>query len=317
MKKGQRNSNIELMRIICILLVIAGHYYYHGVWENGISPENTIFLKIFGGGSKLAVNCFVLITGYFGANIESKRVISLIRDRWFYSIFLTIILVVIGISDLSGKLLIRTLFPLVTCRHNYITVFVMLYFFIPFINKWIATLGKKNLEKFLIITLIFISILPTLYPGFSNNTYAYIFWMIILFCIGRYMGEYHLQLPWKSIFLIAIGVLMICTFVIEPRVGMYGENYAIGMQYSFPLLVASVSLLGIFINLKMPYNKTINWLAKSTFAVYILHDDPDVRVYIWKNLFHNSSFGQQSNLWIHFIVTLLIIYFVCIIVDKV
>ena len=128
MEKTMRNSNVELMRIICILMVIAGHYYYHGGWNEGISTGNTIFLKIFGGGSKLAVNCFVLITGYYGKNIQAKRVVSLIRDRWFYSIFLTIALVSFGITELGPKLLCKTLFPILTCRHNYITVFVMLYF---------------------------------------------------------------------------------------------------------------------------------------------------------------------------------------------
>ena len=29
--KKQRNSVIELLRILCILMVIAGHYYAHGV----------------------------------------------------------------------------------------------------------------------------------------------------------------------------------------------------------------------------------------------------------------------------------------------
>lgn len=50
MKTKQRDSNIELMRILCILMVIAGHYYYHGGWENGLSPTNEVFLKVFGGG---------------------------------------------------------------------------------------------------------------------------------------------------------------------------------------------------------------------------------------------------------------------------
>ena len=50
MDNVQRKSNIELMRILCILLVVGGHYYYHGGWNEGLSVSNTIFLKIFGGG---------------------------------------------------------------------------------------------------------------------------------------------------------------------------------------------------------------------------------------------------------------------------
>lgn len=316
MKTKQRDSNIELMRILCILMVIAGHYYYHGGWENGLSPTNEVFLKVFGGGSKLAVNCFVLITGYFGANIQTKRVIPLIRDRWFYSVFLTTVLVTFGICSLNAKLLIKTVFPLFMCRHNYITVFVMLYFFIPFINKAISKLSKRDYEKFLIVSVFFISILPSIYPTFGNNTYSYLSWMILLYCIGRYLGTYKPKLPWNWIFIISISVLLLLTLCIEPRLSFYPENYAIGTQYSFPLLVASTSMLGIFSQLKITKNKIINGLAKSTFAVYILHDDPNVRSYIWKNFFHNSEFGQSGYLWIHFFCTVLFIYLVCILIDK-
>ena len=317
MDNVQRKSNIELMRILCILLVVGGHYYYHGGWNEGLSISNTIFLKIFGGGSKLAVNCFVLITGYFGANIKTKRVLPLIRDRWFYSLFLTAVLVGGGICNLDTKLAFKTLFPLLSCRHNYITVFVMLYFFIPFINTTIAALGRKNFEKFLAVAILFISVIPSVYPSYANNTYAYIFWMIVLFCIGRYMGTYEPNLPWRIMLVGSILNLMILTFLVEPHIGMYSENYFIGMQYSFPLLVASVSLLGVFVQWELAYNRVINSLAKSTFAVYILHDDPNVRGYIWSSIFHNSDFGHSDYLWIHFVCTIFLVYVVCIMVDKV
>lgn len=317
MQKAQRSSNIELLRIVCILMVIAGHYYCHGGWTEGLSPANTIFLKIFGGGSKLAVNCFVLITGYFGAQIETKRVLPLIRDRWFYSVFLTIVLVAAGISSLNAKLLFKTVFPLLSCRHNYITVFVMLYFFIPFLNAGIAALGKKGLEKFLIVAIGFTSIIPTVYPAYANNAYAYLFWMMLLFCIGRYVGTYKPAWPWKTLLAVSVLVLMVLVLVLEPHVGFYSENRATTVQYSFPLLVASVSTLGVFSHLKMRYNKVINGLARSTFAVYILHDDPDVRAYIYDNLFHNSNYGQSPYLWLHFICVVALIYLVCVAIDKV
>ena len=297
-------------------MVIAGHYYCHGGWTEGLSPANTIFLKIFGGGSKLAVNCFVLITGYFGAQIETKRVLPLIRDRWFYSVFLTVVLVTGGICSLDGKMIFRTLFPLLSCRHNYITVFVMLYFFIPLLNSIISKLEKRVFEKLLLTTIFFVSIIPSVYPKYANNTYAYILWMIILYGIGRYLGTYEPTLPWKLLLAVSILALLMLTFLVEPNIEIYSENYFTGTQYSFPLLVASVSLFSIFAKWKMKYNDFINRVAKSTFAVYVIHDDPDVRAYIWSNVFHNSEFGHSSYLWIHFFGTVFLIYTICVVVDK-
>ena len=133
-EKKERSSNIELMRILCILFVMGGHYYTHGIQYEDTTFWNEVFLKIFGGFSKFGVNCFVLVTGYFGEKLTTRRIIPLIKDRWFYSVFLSIILLATGISKFSIKLGLKTLFPLILCRHNYITVFVVLYFFIPYLN---------------------------------------------------------------------------------------------------------------------------------------------------------------------------------------
>lgn len=66
-KEGARSSNLELMRIILMLIIIAHHY----VVNSGITAcfnfsnitANMIFLQIFGMGGKIAINAFVMITG--------------------------------------------------------------------------------------------------------------------------------------------------------------------------------------------------------------------------------------------------------------
>lgn len=46
---AKRESNIELMRIACILLVIAHHYAVHGSW--GGKPYNQQILRVLYNGS--------------------------------------------------------------------------------------------------------------------------------------------------------------------------------------------------------------------------------------------------------------------------
>lgn len=66
---GHRESNIELFRIISMLLIVAHHY----VMNSGISElmlDNqlvfkSIFFYLSGAWGKTAINCFVMITGYF------------------------------------------------------------------------------------------------------------------------------------------------------------------------------------------------------------------------------------------------------------
>ena len=67
-----RDSNIELYRIISMLLIVA-HYYvvnsgltYGGgpIYKDALSFPS-LFLLVFGAWGKIGINCFVLITGYF------------------------------------------------------------------------------------------------------------------------------------------------------------------------------------------------------------------------------------------------------------
>lgn len=65
----QRNSNLELFRILVMLSIIAHHYVVNsGVWSEIQATEptaNSLFYYIFGMWGKTGINCFVLITGWF------------------------------------------------------------------------------------------------------------------------------------------------------------------------------------------------------------------------------------------------------------
>ena len=67
--KENRESNIELYRIVLMLLIIAHHYVVNSglldvIYNNQLSA-NSIFWSIFGAWGKVGINCFLLITGYY------------------------------------------------------------------------------------------------------------------------------------------------------------------------------------------------------------------------------------------------------------
>lgn len=67
--KRERNSNLEILRIISMLIIIAHHYVVcSGIMVNfdlNNLSAHTIFLQIFGSWGKTAINAFILISGYF------------------------------------------------------------------------------------------------------------------------------------------------------------------------------------------------------------------------------------------------------------
>ena len=68
-----RNSSIELLRIVSMVLIALFHFSVHSAWpENGpLAPDTAVEMLSFGG--KIGVNRFVLITGCFAATRNETR----------------------------------------------------------------------------------------------------------------------------------------------------------------------------------------------------------------------------------------------------
>lgn len=82
----QRSSNLELYRIIVMMLIVAHHYVVlsglagtEGVLNHDPLSVNSIYLYLFGMWGKTGINCFMLITGYFmcTSNISWRKFIKL------------------------------------------------------------------------------------------------------------------------------------------------------------------------------------------------------------------------------------------------
>ena len=84
--KKQRESNFELLRIVCMALIVLHHLSVHGnIVLESITKVNGLFLTVFSSVGKLAVNVYVLISGYF--LINSKFKFSKLLDLVFQTVF--------------------------------------------------------------------------------------------------------------------------------------------------------------------------------------------------------------------------------------
>lgn len=78
--KVPRSSNLELYRIICMLMIVAHHYVVNSGVRAADGPMmadptamNSIFLLLFGAWGKTGINCFLMITGYFMCGLVRLR----------------------------------------------------------------------------------------------------------------------------------------------------------------------------------------------------------------------------------------------------
>lgn len=100
MYKNQRNSNLEILRIISMIFIITHHWARHGFEDIALLTSNVNTYLIYSGTvfGEIGVDIFILISAYFMINSKFtfKKLLTLCGEVWFYSIgilllFLTIL----------------------------------------------------------------------------------------------------------------------------------------------------------------------------------------------------------------------------------
>lgn len=192
----ERDSNLELYRIIAMLAIIAHHYVVNSnlLLENGpiysdINNWRSLFLLVVGGWGKIGINCFVLITGYFmcKSRITAKKFVRLLTQFYFYKIIIFVFLAIIGFQQLTGKEIIKALLPIKSVSDGFISCFFIFYLLIPFLNKLVNHLTEKE-------HVILLAILITVYVGIGTLplkvTFNYVTWFSVLYLTSSYVALY-------------------------------------------------------------------------------------------------------------------------------
>ena len=333
LRGGIRSSNIELFRILSMLIIVAHHYVVNsGLWACIDSQPNLhfrdYFLLIFGWGGKTGINCFVLITGYFmcASNITKKKFCKLVEEVYFYNIIIWCLFFAIGYERFSVKGLLKVLFPFFTVADNFTSCFLLFYLLIPFINKLIHVLTEK--EHYLLMVWCFgvYVVLPSFAK--ANVIFNYVTWFVILFVIAAYMRFYpkkwfsslkitgimavvSLTLSWASVVVMAMISRMTGKTIWLAYFFVSDSNKVLA-------LTTAISAFLFFKNLKLEYNNVINTVAASTFGVLLIHANSDtMRRWLWQDVGNNVAVYESGNIIGHAIICVLLIYTICTIIDIV
>lgn len=77
-----------------------------------------------------------------------------------------------------------------------------------------------------------------------------------------------------------------------------------------------VSMFLFFKDLKMKNNRWINKIATATFGVLLIHGNSDaMREWLWGDVLKNESFYNSSYMWLHALLSVLLVYLVCVAID--
>ena len=297
---------MEALRILAMFMVIVLHYLDKGgLLTPSVEPfgAHSYMAWLVESFSIVAVNIYVLITGYFmcKSSLKISRLLQIICQVLWYSMLIPIMLVLLGnikMSTFGTYDLLQFVFPIHMKQYWFVTSYVILMLFVPMINLAIKHMNQRQL---LLVTCLFVafetlpkSILPVKFTTDEAGNNA--LWIICLYLIGAYIRLY--GIPFfrnflRSMLVYVIGSLGMFSSLIVMRVlyfkaDVFGNNLNLGYHYNHILcLAASVALFYAFLHISIPDGKIsrgITMVSPYVFGVYLLHEHILVR-YEWVKWF--------------------------------
>lgn len=342
MEGNKRQANFELLRIVAMLMIISLHYLVKG-WVIAASNEPLVikenptgaFAWLIEAFCIVAVNCYVLISGYFGVESvwKPRRVISLLCQVLFYSLSIPCVLLLIGAESAKKMELydwIGCVLPIETEHYWFATAYLIMYLFAPLLSAGIRQMEKRRLQIVILLLLSFFSLGKTIFPVFLvTDRSGYDFgWLMCLFVVAGYIRMY--GIPWlekrshavAAYLLSSFGIWLFALFLnlIESKFDAF--TYYINMLYAYNhllCLIGAVSLFYVFKNMQIREGRfadMVRKVAPYTFGVYLLHEHNLVR-YEWMNWLGVEKVRESFLFVPHMIGCVLLVYAVGTAVDAV
>lgn len=323
----QRQSNIELLRIVAMLFVLILHA--NGIalglpqQEDCISSPWLSFLRFsIESLCIVCVNVYVLISGWFGINATPHKLIGFIFTCLFYSLLLTsAIWIVKGFPTMSLKTVAGCF--LFGQDYWFANSYMLLYIISPALNSLFDYSSRKTVRVTVFAFLLMMVTFGWLHtmPEFKNGSSTISF--IGLYMLGRYLRVYVFGIDGKSVNkVVSLSAYLICSLLLAMMAFIVfrgGFNYYVSrcvFSYLNPLtILASVFLFLLFKELKITSN-SVNFIARSSFAVYLFYLSP----FIWEKYLRlcrdiNSQCGLVAPLVIAGLVV--IVFALGVLVDQI
>lgn len=307
-KSRMRDSGIELLKVIAVVLIVISHVVLTLTTENEYIPYNDYLLDCTHATTNGTVLLLAVIR-HFGAlgnwiffvasawflldstKASGKKIMEMLLDIWVISVlFLGITLLLRG--EVSGKLFLFSLLPTTFENNWYLTCYLLFYPLHPYLNQLIAAMTQKEHLKM-------ISVLTVLYIGFNFIKGRFFFpnmlllWSsvyLILAYIKRYCIGVYSSAKVNGILLLcgaagAVGIVLL-TDLLGLKLAALSDQLLRWVSNFNPFLIL-IAITAFGLARKNHFkNKNVNHIAKCAMLIYIIHENILLRTYVRPYLWH-------------------------------
>jgi len=325
MTKKVRQSNVELLRIITMILVMITHANFRALSAptvaDAVTEPSSAFLRLLTESfSIICVNVFVLISGWFGIKFNWKKLTEFLFQVLFYGFIIYLIISIINPERLKA---FKTVFMTGPKNYWFVKCYLFLYIISPILNAFVEKASKNDFKILLILFFTMQAIYgwatdgATWYnKGYSGISFAG------LYLLARYVRLYPTK--WFShsikfdlvVYLSFVVLNTLLSFILTK----YGHTILSSKLFFYTspfVILASIHFLLIFTKFTIT-SKTINWIAASCFAIYLTHSNSFLAKPCYDNLIRNWFQNETTMNFILFTVILMFcIFWISILSDKI
>ncbi len=302
-KIQQRDSSLDLVRIVAFIGVISVHFFLHnGFYETVVVGKTMFAMTLLRSFFMYCVPLFLMLSGYLMNRKKLSKsyylgVIQIVAVYIIASIFcLAYTSTSEPVSILSG---IRGILDFSAAKYSwYIEMYLGLFLLIPFLNVMYHGLEAKRNKQILLATMLLLTGLP----GVINASYKILpsWWVdlypISYYFLGAYLCEYKPQISKRNtLIMLIVSTVVIGTFNYYMFYG--GQfNWSSWQSWGSIFNVITTVLIFIFVtnfdtsNWGDAKRNRIQYIASLTLGGYLLSSIADSIVYpVFKEIVPSMS----------------------------
>ncbi len=220
-----------------------------------------------------AVNCFVMISGYFRIRQSWRGFFNLYTQCAFWMLVLTSLSFFFFDGTLKD-ILVKTVFSLTGSGYWFIVAYFALFLFAPLLNA--AFENQSHRQRTLSLVAL---VLMDVYIGYAHQAYEVsingynAIHFFVIYYIGMFLSSVKVvEIANGGVKWFAFSVLMVVMHGIKTIFPPFAIVFS--LRYNSPsVMVASVLFFCLALKWKIQ-SKYINWISSSVLSVYIIHAGP-------------------------------------------
>lgn len=325
MKKKERESGIESLKIIAMLLIVVSHVAQtYGTSHGALNISNAYFINV-AHATKNINNLITIFFRYFGAlgndiffiastwflleskKIKKQKIFEIIVDVWVVSITILLLFIMLYPGNISKIHILKSILPITTASNWYITCYILFYIIHTGLNVIINKMNQKQHLSFDALLIFLYGIICTIKSEFLYFNYLIQFIMIyfIIAYAKKYMNKTVSNIKVnKKILLVSsitLIVLILSTNFLGLKILFLSSKMIHWSKGNNPLIILIAFSLFNISRDKSFVNKTINKWSSLTLLIYVIHENILFRTYLrpYIFVFIKDSFGYKYIiLWI-------------------